>query len=106
MRKGILREALRGLLPEEVRTRPKNPYPKTFNPEYFQVTRDWLLQILNDSNSPLLDLIDETTVRKLTEADENFDIPWFGQLMRLPQLFAYLIQVNFWLKEYGVKVKI
>ena len=106
MRKGILREALKGLLPEGVRTRPKNPYPKTFDPEYYRATRDWLLSILNYTKSPLLDLIDENEVRKLTEADDDFDIPWFGQLMRLPQLFAYLIQVDFWLREYEVEVEI
>ncbi|TDX52695.1 asparagine synthase (glutamine-hydrolyzing) [Orenia marismortui] len=103
-RKGILREALKGVLPEEVRLRPKNPYPKTFDPAYFDATRDWLLEILNNSNSPIIDLLDVTYIRKLTESDGDFDIPWFGQLMRLPQLFAYLIQVNLWLDEYGVKI--
>ncbi|WP_018247483.1 asparagine synthase (glutamine-hydrolyzing) [Orenia marismortui] len=103
-RKGILREALKGVLPEDVRLRPKNPYPKTFDPAYFDATRDWLLEILNNSNSPIIDVLDVTYIRKLTESDGDFDIPWFGQLMRLPQLFAYLIQVNLWLDEYGVKI--
>ncbi|MBM7622647.1 asparagine synthase (glutamine-hydrolyzing) [Sporohalobacter salinus] len=104
-RKGILREALKGILPEDVRLRPKNPYPKTFNPDYFAATRDWLLEILNDANAPLVDLLDVDAVRKLTKADQGFDIPWFGQLMRLPQLFAYLIQVNTWLEKYNVNIK-
>jgi asparagine synthase (glutamine-hydrolysing) len=105
MRKGILREALKGILPEGVRTRPKNPYPKTFNPAYFEATANWLLDILNNLNSPLLDLIDSSVVRKLTKRDQDSDIPWFGQLMRIPQLFAYLIQLNIWLEEYGVTIK-
>ncbi|ADL13338.1 asparagine synthase (glutamine-hydrolyzing) [Acetohalobium arabaticum] len=104
-RKGILREALKGILPEDVRLRPKNPYPKTFNPDYFAAVRDWLLEILDTPNAPLLELIDVAAVRKLTKADQDFDIPWFGQLMRLPQLFAYLIQVNTWLEEYNVSIK-
>ncbi|GAB6098743.1 asparagine synthase (glutamine-hydrolyzing) [Halanaerocella petrolearia] len=105
MRKGILREALRGLLPEDIRTRPKNPYPKTFDPAYFTATKNWLLDILSNPNAPLHDLIDQDTVRQFTEVDGDFDIPWFGQLMRLPQLFAYLIQINIWLKEYNVRIK-
>ena len=103
MRKGILREALRGILPEKVRTRPKNPYPKTFNPQYLKATRSWLLEIVNNNNSPLLDLIDKNRIKEIAEQEENFNVPWFGQLMRLPQLFAYLIQVNIWLKEYNVR---
>ena len=33
-RKQVLRDAAEGLLPEDVRTRPKSPYPKTHNPLY------------------------------------------------------------------------
>ncbi|AGB40781.1 asparagine synthase, glutamine-hydrolyzing [Halobacteroides halobius DSM 5150] len=104
MRKGILRAALKGLLPEDIRTRPKNPYPKTFDPAYFEATRSWLLDILNNPNAPLHDLIDQDTVRQFTKVDQDFDIPWFGQLMRLPQLFAYLIQINIWLEEYNIQI--
>jgi asparagine synthase (glutamine-hydrolysing) len=104
-RKGVLREALKGILPEDIRLRPKNPYPKTFDPAYFAATRDWLLEIINDNNSPILDLIDVDYIRKLAASDGDFDIPWFGQLMRLPQLFAYLIQVNVWLEDYGVVIE-
>lgn len=103
-RKGILREALKGILPDDVRNRPKNPYPKTFNPAYFKATREWLLDILNNPRSPLLELINRDIVLALTELEEDFDLPWFGQLMRLPQLFAYLIQINVWLDDYSVKI--
>ncbi len=104
MRKGILREALKGILPEKVRTRPKNPYPKTYDPAYFAATREMLLDILDDPNAPLLEFVDIKLLKDLAQRNTNTDIPWFGQLMRLPQLFAYFYQVNFWLEEYGVKV--
>ena len=32
--KGLLREAMRGVLPDEVLWRRKSPYPKTWNPSY------------------------------------------------------------------------
>ena len=32
------------------------------------------------------------------------DTPWFGQLMAGPQLLAYLLQVNTWMKERGVLI--
>ena len=103
--KGILRRALSGILPNDVLERRKSPYPKTHNPAYLAAVRTKLLQILDDNNSPLLTLIDTSAVRKLTQLEgDAFDRPWFGQLMTGPQLFAYLIQVNTWLKEYKINI--
>ena len=51
--KGILRKALQGILPEEILTRKKSPYPKTFNPNYLASVKKGMLQILDDSTSPL-----------------------------------------------------
>jgi asparagine synthase (glutamine-hydrolysing) len=104
--KGILRRALRGILPEDVLTRKKSPYPKTHNPAYAAAVRTWVLEILNDSSSPLHAFIDVPKVRALAEsADETFNLPWFGQLMNGPQMFAYLAQVDLWLRSYKVSVR-
>jgi asparagine synthase (glutamine-hydrolysing) len=103
--KGILRRAVRDLLPEEVLNRKKSPYPKTHNPEYLALVRSCLLEILHDPSSPLLPFVDRNSVIHMLQAAENdINVPWFGQLMTGPQLFAYLIQVNFWLRKYGVTV--
>lgn len=105
MVKGILRRALRGILPEEVLLRQKSPYPKTHNPAFLAAVRDALLKILDDPTSPLLPLINTRAVRDLASSGgENLKLPWFGQLMTGPQLFAYLIQVDMWLREYRVSV--
>lgn len=64
--------------------------------------------IFNDKPSPILDLIDKDSVTTLIETgrSSSFKAPWFGQLMRRSQLLAYLIQVNTWLKEYNIKIKL
>lgn len=104
--KGILRRALKGLLPEEILSRRKSPYPKTHHPAYTTAVRDWLLTILNDPSSPLLPLIDRQAVLNIIDSQSrNTNFPWFGQLMSGPQLFAYLAQVDAWLKEYKVIIK-
>jgi asparagine synthase (glutamine-hydrolysing) len=104
--KGILRKALDGVLPEDVRMRKKSPYPKTHNPSYLAAVKRLVLEILDDSSSPLLPLIDKAWIRKLADAPEGeFNIPWFGQLMTGPQLFAYLAQVDLWLREYKVSIR-
>jgi len=103
--KGLLRRALQGILPEEVLYRRKSPYPKTHNPGYLAAVRESLLERISDPASPLLDLIDIKHVREMAAAEADaFDRPWFGQLMTGPQLFAYLIQTDIWLREYKVRI--
>lgn len=105
MEKGILRKALEGFLPQDVLYRKKSPYPKTHNPEYLATVRDKMLEIVNDHTSPLLPFIDKDAVLDLARADTSkLNIPWFGQLMTIPQLFAYLVQTDFWMRKYGVTV--
>ncbi|WNR45806.1 asparagine synthase (glutamine-hydrolyzing) [Paenibacillus roseipurpureus] len=104
--KGILRKALRGVLPEDVLTRKKSPYPKTHNPNYLTAVRKWVLEILDDPTSPLLPFIDVKKIRALASSDANdFNLPWFGQLMTGPQLFAYLAQVDMWLRTYHISIR-
>ena len=51
-RKQVLRDAAKGLLPEDVRNRPKSPYPKTHNPLFEKLARERLLAILDDPRHP------------------------------------------------------
>ncbi|BBI32440.1 asparagine synthase (glutamine-hydrolyzing) [Cohnella abietis] len=103
--KGILRKALEGVLPEDVLYRKKSPYPKTHNPNYLTAVRTQLLERLDDPSCPLLPLINVPKIRELASAsDTNSHLPWFGQLMSGPQLFAYLLQMDFWLRHYKVKL--
>lgn len=104
--KGILRRALRGVLPEDVLKRKKSPYPKTHNPAYLEAMKQQVLTILDDPSAPLLPLINVKKIRALAEAaDPSSHLPWFGQLMSTPQLFAYLAQTNTWLKTYNISIR-
>lgn len=98
--KGLLRQAVKGLLPEPVRLRKKSPYPKTFDPAYETLMKQRLEKILADPGAPLWVLTDRNAVQRLLETDSPW--PWYGQLMRKAQLMAYLCQVDFWLRAYHV----
>lgn len=101
--KGILRRAMQGVLPDDVLYRKKSPYPKTHNPAYLAAVRAWVEEILADPVSPLHQIVDARAVRALAAQDAPASgTPFFGQLMGVPQLFAYLGQINTWMKEYGV----
>jgi asparagine synthase (glutamine-hydrolysing) len=105
--KGLLRRALKGILPEEILQRKKSPYPKTHNPAYTSAVQSMMENILNDKTSPLLQLINENKVREIVKSGgKSFGKPWFGQLMTGPQMLAYLIQINTWMKEYKPIIKI
>lgn len=104
--KGILRKALEGVLPHDVLYRKKSPYPKTHNPAYLDAVRNRTLSILDDPSSPILPLIDAAKVREIAASPESSsNLPWFGQLMSGPQLFAYLNQVDLWLRSYNVVIR-
>ena len=104
-RKQVLRDAAEGLLPEDVRTRPKSPYPKTHNPLYEELVRARLAAILDDPAAPLHALVNTRALREglLTSAGD-YGRPWFGQLMAGPQMLAYLVQLNAWMERFHLTV--
>ncbi|MCL6612665.1 MAG: asparagine synthase (glutamine-hydrolyzing) [Peptococcaceae bacterium] len=104
--KGILRRALEGIIPQDVLERRKSPYPKTHNPQYLEAVRDRLLEILDDSASPLVPLVNTGKLRETAlNRGAAFGPAWFSQLMGPAQLFAYLVQVDTWLREYRVSIR-
>ena len=100
--KGLLREAMRGILPEAVLWRKKSPYPKTHNPAYLQAVNRELEAVIADKSQPLHDLVREDALRALMVSDRS--VPWYGQLMTTPQTVAWFLQLNHWLKVYKVKI--
>ena len=102
--KGLLRKALEGILPDKVLWRKKSPYPKTHNPSYEKSVKARLMDILHDTSSPLLPLVDKTAIKDKLIKDSDYGKPWFGQLMAEPQMYAYLIQVDTWLRKYRVQL--
>ena len=49
-------------------------------------------------------LFDHAAVEALMEQPESLAEPWYGQLMRTPQIFAYIIQLDRWFKQYRVRI--
>ncbi len=102
--KGIVREAFRGLLPDVIIDRKKSPYPKTHHPLYFQLCAAEVKKILADKTSPLYELLDRNGVERIIEQPDSIVSPWYGQLMKAPQILAYLIQLYYWFRRYQVTI--
>jgi asparagine synthase (glutamine-hydrolysing) len=104
MVKGLLREAGKGLIPDEILYRRKSPYPKTYHPDYEKLLGNRLLDLLSDSNAPIRPLVDEKKIKEFLSTPSDYGKPWYGQLMAGPQMIAYLLQINYWLEKYKIEL--
>ena len=102
--KGILRKAMNGILPDKIVNRKKSPYPKTHNPIYMKMVAMKVREILEDKNSMSSQMFSKEEVLNIIENPDKINIPWYGQLMGVPQILAYIIQIDCWFKEYNVKI--
>lgn len=104
--KGIVRKAFENELPYDIAWRKKSPYPKTHNPIFFNTVCDMTKEILQDKSSVLFDMINIETVNSLMENPDCIKEPWYGQLMKGPQILAYIIQIYYFIKEYNVEFEL
>ena len=89
---------------DAVRLRKKSPYPKTHDPGYRDVVSAMLSDIIKDTDAPIYDLISRDALQALI--GDEFSEPWYGQLMTGPQTMAYMIQLNYWLERYDVRISL
>lgn len=100
--KGLLRYAMNGILPNEVLWRKKSPYPKTYDPKYLEGVTELLKELLQKKDAPIYGIVNKNALEQLLQND--FVWPWYGQLMKLPQTIAYMLQIDFWLEHYGISI--
>jgi len=99
--KGLLREAMKDFLPEKVLWRKKSPYPKTHNPSFLSAVTQKLESVLA-GDTPLTDIVKREELEKLVRHEEN--VQWYGQLMNLPQIIAFFVQLDYWLRKYRIEL--
>lgn len=95
--KSLLRESMRGVLPEKILYRKKSPYPKTHNPEYLKEVLSLLDTSLKEGGY-LSECLDKEKLKEVITSGGT----WFGQLMDVPQLVAWLVQFDIWAKNYNI----
>ena len=101
--KGIVRKAFENILPKEITWRKKSPYPKTHNPVYFNKCAERVNIILKKKNT-LTELLDKKAVKSIIENPDSIKEPWYGQLMKAPQILAYIIELDYWFEKYKVEI--
>ena len=99
--KGLIRTGRAGRRAQEVLWRKKSPYHKTWDPSYMDLVSTRLRALLEEKEAPVFHLIQREEAEKLLREEGAW--PWYGQLMREPQTVSFLLQVDFWLRQYGVQ---
>lgn len=102
--KGIVRKAFEDILPKEIAWRKKSPYPKTHNPMYMKICTEKALDILK-KKTPLVDLLNEEGIKNIMQHPEDISSPWYGQLMKAPQILAYIIELDYWFENYNINIE-
>lgn len=102
--KGLLRDAGLGLVPDEILFRRKSPYPKTYDTHYELLLASRMTELLNDSSAPVMAFLDKKKIERFLASPSDYGKPWYGQLMAGPQMLAYMLQINYWLKEYNIEI--
>ncbi len=100
--KGLLRYAMADYLPNEVLNRKKSPYPKTYDPKYLNLVSHRLKCVLQNKDAPILQIVRKEALENLFT--KEFKWPWYGQLMKVPQTIAYMLQINYWMEHNKVNV--
>lgn len=102
--KGVLRAAFEDVLTPEVAWRKKSPYPKTFHPAYFRRVLELYRQRMARPGGMLPQLVNTAELDALAADPDSLKEPWYGQLMRTPQVFAWLVMLDAWMEKFGVEL--
>ncbi|MFD9129691.1 asparagine synthase (glutamine-hydrolyzing) [Kitasatospora sp. NPDC059571] len=101
--KGLLRDAVRDLLPPQVADRPKSGYPSTPAVRYTEVLGERARELLADPNAPVFDLVDRALVRR--HLAEGRPLPSPRTAPNPVGGLDHLVQVDEWLRAYRVGLR-
>ena len=103
--KKVLRDAYKDVVIKEVVDRKKSPYPKSNSKKYTRMVKELVYKALEDKNSVLYKLFDCDVINELLASEDELEVPWYGQLMRKTSLLAYLYQIDYWYRNYNIRIE-
>ncbi|GGR02757.1 asparagine synthase (glutamine-hydrolyzing) [Streptomyces aurantiogriseus] len=100
--KSLLRAAMRGVLPDSVLDRKKNPYPSTQDIGYERAVRERVEAAVADDDAPVLQLASREEIRRLLDAPEgtySMGGPWSARAV-----LERLVEFNNWVRMHDVRI--
>jgi len=49
-------------------------------------------------------MLDRKGIEDIIENPDKITNPWYGQLMKAPQILAYIIELDYWFDKYNVEI--
>jgi asparagine synthase (glutamine-hydrolysing) len=95
--KSLLRAATEGIVPREIRMRPKSGYPASFSPGHRAAVREAVGGLLADDASPLREVLDADRVRQFLDRPPASSVHANSEHQLIP-----LLEVDAWLRGLGV----
>lgn len=100
MEKGLLRQAVAHMLPEQVAWRPKSGYPASLTLAYQAALWQRARDVLADPTSPVLALISPKMLRAHLAMHDGDLSDWTPL-----QHVSYVLEINDWLRAYRVRIR-
>ena len=51
-----------------------------------------------------MQFLDRKKLERFLSSPVDYGKPWYGQLMAGPQMMAYVLQINYWMKAYDIEL--
>ena len=61
--------------------------------------------MMGDSHAPVMQFLDRKKLEQFLLNPGDYGKPWYGQLMAGPQMMAYILQINYWMKTYDIELE-
>ena len=71
---------------------------------YMKICTEKVLDILKKKTA-LNELLDESGIKWIMQNPDKITSPWYGQLMKAPQILAYIIELDYWFEKYNVDIE-
>lgn len=84
----------------------KKPISENAPPGLYE-SRDTLAGVIAGAkDSALYAFLEKKKLERLIETEgASFQVPWYGQLMKGPQLIAHLAQIHTWFESYRIDIE-
>jgi len=96
--RGLIREAMGGIIPQDIAARRKNPWPLTLDPEYEVKMKNMIMERIFDPGSPLKNLLNLKTLQSMMNQNYELSKPYTAR----SQFYGWLIQLDYFFRANGI----
>ena len=62
------------------------------------------MRLILEKKNNLTEMLNKKAVERIIENPGSITEPWYGQLMKAPQILAYIVELDCWFEKYKVEI--